>query len=117
MEELTLKRPWPAQKWLALLAVVWLLALPALAQVDATHWRTGLVKLLPGWLEHDGDDAAWAAPDFDDSSWQKVDLDDLGPAQPGWRWYRLHVKLAPGHDHLHLLLGGAKAPMRRTSTE
>jgi hypothetical protein len=31
MEELTLKRPWPAQKWLALLAVVWLLALPALA--------------------------------------------------------------------------------------
>jgi hypothetical protein len=26
-----MKRPWPAQKWLALLAVVWLLALPALA--------------------------------------------------------------------------------------
>ncbi len=81
---------------------------PAPAVLDATQWRTGLVKLLPGWREHEGDDLAWAAPDFDDSGWKRIDLDDLGAAQPGWRWYRLHVKLKPGHDHLHLLFAGGE---------
>lgn len=76
------------------------------AALDATHWQTGLVKLLAGWRERDGDSSAWAQRYFDDSAWQTVDLDELGPAQPGWRWYRLHVRLAPGHDPLHLLIVG-----------
>ncbi|HWB98721.1 MAG TPA: hypothetical protein VG672_18560, partial [Bryobacteraceae bacterium] len=101
-----MKWPLPKRSWLALLAAVCLLAPAALAQVDATQWRTGLVKLLTGWRAHEGDNATWAAPDFDDSAWQTARLDDLGPAQPGWRWYRLHVKLAPGHDNLHLLIAG-----------
>ena len=118
-----MKWPLPGRRWLALPAVVWLLASAAgaVAQttaasgteaapaiLDATRWRTGLVKLLPGWREHDGDDLTWAQPDFDDSGWKKVDLDDLGPAQPGWRWYRLRVQLAPGHDRLRLLIAGGQ---------
>ena len=94
------------RKWLALTAMVCLLGPLAAAQVEVTEWRTGLVKLLEGWSEHDGDDLAWAQPSFDDSGWQKVELDDLGPAQTGWRWYRLHVKLERDHAHLHLLLAG-----------
>jgi hypothetical protein len=74
--------------------------------VDATRWHSGTVTLNSGWREHEGDDPAWAKADFDDSGWQNVDLDDLGPAQPGWRWYRLHVKLAPAHPHVHLLIAG-----------
>ena len=46
---------------------------------------------------------AWAQPGFDDSGWKTVDLDDLGRAEPGWRWYRIHIKLEPGHEHVHLL--------------
>jgi hypothetical protein len=102
------KWPLPDRRWLALLAVVCLLVPAALAQLDATKWRTGLVKLLPGWREHDGDDPAWAQPNFDDSGWQKIDLDELGAARPGKRWYRLHVKLAPGYDDLHLLIAGGE---------
>jgi sigma-B regulation protein RsbU (phosphoserine phosphatase) len=76
--------------------------------VDATHWNSGLMDLNAGWLEHEGDDPAWAKPDLDDSGWRTVELDDLGRSKPGWRWYRLHLKLSPGHAHAHLLVvGGA----------
>lgn len=78
------------------------------AALDATQWRSGLVKLLPGWREQGGDNLAWAQPEFDDSAWRPVDLDDLGAARPGRRWYRLHVKLAPGHEHEDLLVAGGE---------
>lgn len=74
--------------------------------VDATHWPSGRVRLISGWREHDGDNPAWAQPSFDDSGWQTVDLDKLGAPQPGWRWFRLHVRLGEGHPHLHLLIDG-----------
>ena len=74
--------------------------------IDATRWHSGTVTLNEGWHEHDGDNLAWAQPGFDDSGWQMVDLDDLGGAEPGWRWYRIHVKLEPGHDHVHILIAG-----------
>ena len=73
---------------------------------DATQWHSGTVTLNQGWREHDGDNLAWAQPGFDDSGWQTVELDDLGGAEPGWCWYRLHVKLEPGHDHVHMLIAG-----------
>lgn len=90
--------------------LVWLCAMTsAVAQtVDATRWRSGLVTLDQGWLEHDGDDSAWAQPGFDDSGWRQVELDNLGAAQIGWRWYRLRIKLAPGHVHEHLLIVGGE---------
>ncbi len=74
--------------------------------VDATQWHSGSVTLNEGWREHDGDNPAWAQPGFDDSGWETVALDDLGRAEPGWRWYRIHIKLEPGHDHVHLLIAG-----------
>ena len=74
--------------------------------IDATRWHSGTVTLNEGWHEHDGDNLSWAQAGFDDSSWQGVDLDDLGRAEPGWRWYRTHIKLDPGHDHVHLLIAG-----------
>ncbi|MGA8089852.1 MAG: PP2C family protein-serine/threonine phosphatase [Terracidiphilus sp.] len=74
--------------------------------IDASQWHSGTVTLSEGWREHDGDTPAWARVSFDDSGWQTVDLDDLGGAEPGWRWYRIHIKLEPGHEHLHLLIAG-----------
>jgi hypothetical protein len=100
--------PLPKRTWLALLAIVCLLAPAAVAQVDATQWRTGLVKLLTGWRAHEGDNSAWAAAGFDDTEWENARLDDLGPAQLGWRWYRLHVKLRPEHTELHILIAGGE---------
>jgi len=64
------------------------------------------MTLNQGWREHDGDDMAWVQPGFDDSRWQAVELDDLGGAEPGWRWYRIHIKLDPGREHLHILIAG-----------
>ena len=90
------------------LVLLWLAAPVALAQVDATQWHSGLVTLSDGWREHDGDNPAWAQTNFDDSGWQKVELDDMGAATLGTRWYRLRVKLAEGHPHLHLLIAGGE---------
>ncbi len=76
------------------------------AQVDATRWQYGTVDIDQGWKQHDGDNLQWAQPTFNDSQWPSVELDDLGAATPGWHWFRLHVKLAPGHPHVHLLFAG-----------
>jgi phosphoserine phosphatase RsbU/P len=87
--------------------MLWLLPLSSLAKtVEITDWRSGLSEISEGWAEHDGDDAAWAARGFDDSGWQEVDLDALGPAKPGWRWYRLHVKTGSDTGNVQLLLQG-----------
>ena len=74
--------------------------------VDATQWHSGTVYLNEGWREHEGDDLAWSKPGIDESGWKEVALDDLGQARWGWRWYRLHVKLEPEHDHVHVLIAG-----------
>ena len=99
------------QRWRCLRGLVlllWVFVPLAMAQVDATQYRIGSVNLLEGWRVHDGDNAAWAQPGFDDSGWERIDLDELGAATPGTRWYRLHVKLAPEHPSLHLLLAGGE---------
>ncbi len=91
------------------LAALFLGASAAVAQpTDATRWHSGTVTLDEGWRQHEGDDLAWAQPAFDDSSWKTLDMSELGGAQPGWRWYRLHIKLEPGHHHVHLLIAGGK---------
>lgn len=77
-------------------------------EVDAGEWQSGLIALNEGWLQHKGDDLGWAQPKFDDSSWQKVELDELGAAEPGWNWYRIHVKLAPEHEPVDLLIAGGQ---------
>ena len=33
-------------------------------------------------------------------------LDDLGAALPGWRWYRLQIKLSEDHPDLSLMIEG-----------
>ncbi len=76
--------------------------------VDATQWHSGTVTLNEGWREHDGDNLAWAQPGFDDKAWQPAELDDMGAAQPGRRWYRLHLVLAKERPHEHLLLVGGE---------
>lgn len=89
-----------------MLAVAALWPLAARAQVDATQWRSGTVDIDQGWKAQDGDNPAWVKADFDDSHWKTVELDDMGPARPGWQSFRLHLKLASDHPHLHLLLAG-----------
>ncbi|HEY2470830.1 MAG TPA: SpoIIE family protein phosphatase [Terracidiphilus sp.] len=104
-----LRRNWIQLSVLAGACILALLqAVPARAQVDATRWRSGLVTLNQGWLVQDGDDLRWTKPDFDDSGWQTVELDDLGAAEPGWRWYRIHVKLGRNHDPVHFLVAGGE---------
>lgn len=76
--------------------------------VDATQWQSGTVDLGQGWRVHEGDNPAWAEPGYDDSGWNPADLDNLGAAKPGWRWYRLRFRLAPGHPHEHLLVVGGE---------
>lgn len=112
-------RTWRAQ-WLALLLTAFCAAAPLVGAaqtphgepdqttIDALQWRTGLVKLLEGWREKEGDSLGWAGADFDDSAWKTVTLDELGPAQPGWRWYRLHVQLSQGYGPLRMLIAGGE---------
>jgi hypothetical protein len=90
----------------AILAVCFFRTPTAQAQVDATQWPSGTVDIDQGWKEQAGDNPAWAQPGFDDSQWKTVELDDMGAAQPGWQWFRLRIKLAPGHRHVHLLFAG-----------
>jgi len=75
-------------------------------KVDRTHasdWTTDIDR---GWRVHEGDDPAWAVPGFDDSTWERVRLDGLGPSQPGWRWFRLRIKVNENHPDLALLIQG-----------
>lgn len=74
--------------------------------VDLTDWHSGARELTSGWVTHAGDDPAWASPSFDDSSWHAVEIDDVGAAQPGWRWFRLQVKLAERHPAVYLFFVG-----------
>jgi hypothetical protein len=100
MREVRSVRGW-ALLWLCLITI------PAAGQaMDATRWPSGTFDLTNGWRAHEGDDLAWAEAQFDDSGWKTVELDNLGAAQPGWRWYRRHVKLADPETFLHLLVQG-----------
>lgn len=88
------------------LLVLWLIVPVALAQMDATQWRRGSLDINHGWREQDGDDQGWSEPNLDDSGWREVELNDR--VEPGWRWYRLRVRLADGHPHLYLLVAGGE---------
>jgi hypothetical protein len=74
--------------------------------IDRSHAQDWSRNIDSGWRVHEGDDPAWAAPTFDDSAWERVRLDDLGPSQPGWQWYRLHIQLSENHPDLALLIEG-----------
>lgn len=76
--------------------------------VDATKWLSGSVDLNQGWRTQAGDDPTWAQTKFDDSGWKTAELDDLGAARLEWRWFRLHVRLAPDHPHADLLIVGGE---------
>ncbi|HUB19960.1 MAG TPA: SpoIIE family protein phosphatase [Acidobacteriaceae bacterium] len=80
----------------------------ATGSAEVMAWRSGMMDLTQGWREQGGDNPAWAQPNFDDRQWQTVELDDMGAAQPGWRWFRLHLKLAEHHPHLRLLIAGGE---------
>jgi hypothetical protein len=92
------------------IALLLLFALPQsvrpAAPVEVAQWRSGLSELDQGWVQHDGDDMGWSRADFDDSAWEEVNLDEIGSSRPGWRWFRHHVKLAPDHQDVRLLLVG-----------
>ena len=76
--------------------------------IDRPHAQDWSSDIDGGWRTHAGDDMAWANPGFDDSGWETVRLDDLGPAQEGWRWYRLRIKLHENHPDLALLIDGGE---------
>jgi serine phosphatase RsbU (regulator of sigma subunit) len=76
--------------------------------VDRAHAGDWVTDIVDGWRTHEGDDPAWASAGFDDSGWKTVEIDDMGAARPGWRWYRLHIKLHENHPGLSLLMDGGE---------
>src|SRR5580704_4975485 len=72
----------------------------AVPPAELTPWRSGLTEVDEDWVEHDGDDLQWARADLDDTAWGAVNLDDLGPAAPGWRWYRRRIHLGLGQPEV-----------------
>ena len=107
MRRAVLAAAWLAMAWLPIRAHA-IGAVPAPAAVDVTHFPAGVLDLGPGWRTRAGDNLAWAQPAFDDSAWTAANLDRLGPAQPGWRWFRLRLHLGPNHPQLSLLLQGGQ---------
>jgi len=81
-------------------------AAQAVAAQQVSQWRSGLTEINEGWATHAGDDLRWAQPNVDDSAWQHVDIEDMGPAKPGWRWFRKRVNVGPDHSNLRLLISG-----------
>jgi hypothetical protein len=76
--------------------------------IDATGWDAGTISITDGWRTHAGDNLTWAAATYDDSAWKTVEIDDIGAAQPGWRWFRLHIHLAPDHPSIYLFFAGGQ---------
>ncbi|MDE3201820.1 MAG: serine/threonine-protein phosphatase [Acidobacteriota bacterium] len=85
----------------------WIATASQAQTLNASQWQNGTVNLARG-RTHEGDDMRWAQLGFDDSGWASVDLENLGRAQQGWRWYRVHFKLAAGHAHERLLIVGGE---------
>ena len=79
---------------------------PETPVIDRPHAQDWSSDINTGWRVREGDDPAWARTNFNDSAWNTVELDDLGAARPGWRWYRLHVRLHENHPDLALLIQG-----------
>ncbi|MGA2535243.1 MAG: PP2C family protein-serine/threonine phosphatase, partial [Terracidiphilus sp.] len=75
---------------------------------DRAHAQDWTSDINVDWRVHEGDDPAWAGPGFDDSAWEPVRLDALGSSLPGWRWFRLHLKLHENHPDLALLIDGGE---------
>ena len=74
--------------------------------IDRPHAQDWITDIDRGWLTHEGDESSWSSPSLDDSQWDLVRLDDLGAAQPGWRWFRRHIKLNENHPELGLIIQG-----------
>lgn len=74
--------------------------------IDRAHAQDWISDIDTGWRVHAGDNKEWASPGFDDSAWETVRLDNLGAAEPGWRWYRLRIKLHENHPDLAMLIQG-----------
>lgn len=72
--------------------------------IEESQWRSGLSEINEAWTSHAGDDLRWAQPQFDDSHWPQVDIEDVGPAQPGWRWFRKRINAGPDHPNVRLLI-------------
>jgi hypothetical protein len=80
---------------------------PSAPLVEARQLPPGILDLTQSWRVHEGDDAAWSDPEFDDSDWPLESLASRPASEPGWRWFRLSIRL-PEHfaPPLGLLLDG-----------
>jgi len=96
---------------------------PPLAEIDATSIGSPLV-LDKNWRVGISSDPAAASPDFDDSAWAPRDAQPViadasndgansssaprqtgsSPNPPRYAWFRLHLRLAPNHGPLSLLI-------------
>jgi phosphoserine phosphatase RsbU/P len=92
---------------LALVAPLFITAQPGPQSVDARQLPPGILDLTHNWRVHDGDNPAWSAPNLDDRNWPVEALDSSAASQPGWRWFRLTLRLPQDSaSPLSLLLDG-----------
>lgn len=99
------------RKWamilLVLVAPLATTAQPGLPTIDARQLPPGILNLTPGWRVHDGDNPAWSTPHLDDRNWSIEPLDSSAASEPGWRWFRLTLRLPrDSASPLSLLLDG-----------
>jgi phosphoserine phosphatase RsbU/P len=90
----------------ALLLFALLAAVSLPAQTTLPAWQQGISELNSNWRMQSGDNPAWADPDFDDSAWQPAAFSMNSKPEPGWRWYRLDLRLPADHPPLALIVGG-----------
>ena len=94
---------------LLLLAPLAAAAQPGAPPVDARQLPTGILDLTHNWRAQEGDNPAWSAPNLDDRNWPVEALDSSAASQPGWRWFRLTLRLPQDSaPPLSLLLDGRK---------
>jgi len=72
--------------------------------VEVNSWPHGLEGIDHGWLAIKGDDPDFASPSLDDSHWRRLAHGEALGAGPGYRWYRLHLRVPEQHPALGLLL-------------
>ncbi|MGC2301644.1 MAG: SpoIIE family protein phosphatase, partial [Acidobacteriaceae bacterium] len=102
------------KSWAWLFFCLLLFTLPCAAEaqsgappVDARRLPPGTLDLTRSWRVREGDNAAWADPRFDDSIWHVESLNSPAASGPGWRWFRLSLRLPQDSaTPLWLLLDG-----------
>lgn len=94
---------------LLLLFLAGMSAAPQAQEFDLANSHLPVLSLDGQWRFHKGDDPKWADPSFNDSGWALLRSDrnwaeEGHPGYSGMAWYRFHVTLPEGLEHVSISL-------------